>query len=32
MLKGKESVKMIRRQSSGFARQQNKGMPKPNII
>ena len=32
MLKGKESVKMIRRQCIGIARQQNKGLPKPNII
>ena len=32
MFKGKASVKMIHRQSSGFARRQNKGMPKPNII
>ena len=32
MPKGKESVKTLYRQSSGIARPQNKGMPKPNII
>ena len=31
MFKGKESVRMIHKQSIGFARQQNKGMPMPNM-
>ncbi len=32
MREGKASVKTMHRQSIGFARLQNKGMPKPKII